>query len=67
MKSASTDLDADETDLLVELYGAYAALLAFYYKTSERVETYFDFLVLRHGPRQPAADAGTPGAGPADA
>ena len=48
MKSASSDLDADETDLLVELFGAYTALLAHYYKTPERVETYFDFSVLPH-------------------
>jgi len=48
VKSASSDLDADETDLLVELFGAYNALLAHYYKTPERVETYFDFSVLPH-------------------
>ena len=67
VKSASTDLDADETDLLVELFGAYTALLAHYYKTPERAETYFDFSVLPRGPRQPAADATTPGAGATEA
>ena len=61
VKSASTDLDADETDLLVELFGAYTALLAHYYKTPERAATYFDFSVLPHAQHQPAADA--PGAG----
>jgi hypothetical protein len=67
VKSASTDLDADETDLLVELFGAYAALLAHYYKTPERVETYFDFSVLPHGQRQSAADALAPDTGPTKA
>ena len=67
VKSASTDLDADETDLLVELFGAYTALLAHYYKTPERAETYFDFSVLPRGPHQPAADATTPGAGATEA
>ena len=56
VKTASTTLDADETDLLVELFGAYAALLAHYYKTPERAETYFDFSMLPHN--QPAATAG---------
>ena len=57
MKSASSDLDADETNLLVELFGAYNALLAHYYKTPERVKTYFDFSVLPHSQRQPDAAA----------
>ena len=57
VKSASTDLDADETDLLVELFGAYTALLAYYYKTPERAETYFDFSMLPHN--QPSAATGT--------
>ena len=67
VESASIDLDADETDLLVELFGAYTALLAHYYKTLERAETYFDFSVLPRGPHQPAADATTPGAGATEA
>ena len=62
MKSASSDLDADETDLLVELFGAYTALLAHYYKTPERVETYFDFSVLPHSQSQPATDTTAPDA-----
>ncbi|MGY3089267.1 hypothetical protein ACVWYF_002307 [Hymenobacter sp. UYAg731] len=62
VKSASTDLDADETDLLVELFGAYTALLAYYYKTPERAATYFDFSMLPHN--QPEALAGAPGAAP---
>ena len=57
VKTAITTLDADETDLLVELFGAYTALLAYYYKTPERAETYFDFSMLPH--RQPAAATGT--------
>ena len=56
VKTASTTLDADETDLLVELFGAYTALLAHYYKTPERAETYFDFSMLPHN--QPAAATG---------
>ena len=67
VKSASSDLDADETDLLVELFGAYTALLAHYYRTPERVETYFDFSVLPHSQRQPAADAVAAGARPTEA
>ena len=63
MKSASSDLDADETYLLVELFGAYTALLAHYYKTPERVEAYFDFSVLPQSQRQPATDATAPDAG----
>lgn len=66
VKSASSDLDADETDLLVELFGAYTALLAHYYKTPERVETYFDFSVLPHSQHQPA-DAIAPDANPTKA
>ena len=62
VKSASTDLDADETDLLVELFGAYTALLAYYYKTPERAATYFDFSVLPHN--QPEAAALSPAVGP---
>ncbi len=60
VKAASTDLDADETDLLVELFGAYTALLALYYKTPERVETHFNFSVLPHAQRQSAAEAIAP-------
>lgn len=56
VKSASTDLDADETDILVELFGVYAALLASYYKTPERVADYFDFSVLPPSYRQTEAD-----------
>jgi hypothetical protein len=67
VKSASSDLDADETDLLVELFGVYTALLAHYYKTPERVATYFDFSVLPHGQRQPAADAPVPDTQPTKA
>lgn len=57
VKTSGTDLDADETDLLTELFGVYAALLAFYYKTPEKAETYFDFSVLPRSQRQPEADA----------
>jgi hypothetical protein len=46
VKTAGTDLRADETDILVELFGVYAALLAHYYKEPERVADYFDFSVL---------------------
>ncbi|WP_310392607.1 hypothetical protein [Hymenobacter sp.] len=67
VKSASADLNADETDLLVELFGAYAALLAFYYKTPERVETYFDFSLLPHPPRPDADATPAPAPGPAGA
>ncbi|GAB3852711.1 hypothetical protein GCM10028822_20730 [Hymenobacter terrigena] len=67
VKSASSDLDADETDLLIELFGAYTALLAHYYRTPERVATYFDFSVLPHGQHQPAADAAAPGANATEA
>ena len=56
VKTAATTLDADETDLLVELFGAYTAVLAYYYKTPERAETYFDFSMLPH--RQPTAATG---------
>lgn len=56
VKSAAGSLDADETDLLVELFGVYAALLAHYYKTPERAEAYFDFSVLPRSQRQPEAD-----------
>ena len=63
VKSASSDLDADETDLLMELFGAYTTLLAHYYKTPERVETYFDFSMLPQSQRQPAANAAAPDAG----
>ena len=62
VKLASSDLDADETDLLMELFGMHTALLAHYYKTPERVETYFDFSMLPHSQRQPAADATAPDA-----
>lgn len=61
VKSAAGSLDADETDLLVELFGVYAALLAHYYKTPERAEAYFDFSVLPRSQRQPEADATGPG------
>ena len=62
-KSASFDLDVDEINLLVELFGTYTALLAHYYKTPERVEAYFDFSVLPQSQRQPATDATAPDAG----
>ena len=62
VKLASSDLDADETDLLMELFGMHTALLAHYYKTPERVETYFDFSMLPHSQRQSAADATAPDA-----
>jgi hypothetical protein len=62
VKTTGTDLDAEETDLLVELFGVYAALLAKYYKTPERVEDYFDFSVLPPSQRQSEAD--TPDAPP---
>jgi hypothetical protein len=61
VKSAAGNLDADETDLLVELFGVYTALLAHYYKTPERAEAYFDFSVLPRSQREPEADA--PGSG----
>jgi hypothetical protein len=60
VKTAAGSLDADETDLLVELFGVYAALLAYYYKTPERAEAYFDFSVLPRSQRQPEADATEP-------
>ena len=63
VKSASSDLDANKMGLLVELFGARTALLAHYYKTPERVETYFDFSVLPHSQLQPAANAAAPDAG----
>lgn len=63
VKSASTNLDADETDLLVELFGAYTALLAHYYKTPERAATYFDFSMLPHNQPE-AAEAASPGTTP---
>ena len=63
MKSASSDLDADETYLLVELFGAYTALPAHYYKTPERVEAYFDFSVLPQSQCQPATVTTAPDAG----
>ena len=62
MKATSTDLDTDETDLLVELFGAYTALLAHYYRTPERAATYFDFSMLPH--HQPEASPLAPGAAP---
>ena len=55
VKTSSTDLEEDETDILVELFGAYAALLAEYYKTPERAMDYFDFSVLPQT-QQPEAD-----------
>ncbi len=54
VKTVATTLDADETDILIELFGVYAALLAKYYKTPERVLDYFDFSVLPTS--QPEAD-----------
>jgi hypothetical protein len=65
VKSASTDLDADETDLLVELFGAYTALMAYYYRTPERTANYFDFSMLPHN--QPAADEKASGTGATEA
>lgn len=61
VKTAADSLDTDETDLLVELFGVYASLLAHYYKTPERAEAYFDFSVLPRFQRQPEAD--TPDSG----
>jgi hypothetical protein len=64
VKTAGTDLAEDETDLLVELFGVYAALLAHYYKTPERVADYFDFSVLppsRHNGSANAEDDPAPG------
>jgi hypothetical protein len=60
VRTAGTDLDAEETDILVELFGVYAALLAHYYKTPERVADYFDFSVLPPSARQPEADDAEP-------
>jgi len=60
VKTAGSDLEADETDILVELFGVYAALLAHYYKTPERVADYFDFSVLPPSYRADAADAEGP-------
>ncbi|MDO7877131.1 hypothetical protein Q5H93_20465 [Hymenobacter sp. ASUV-10] len=61
VKTAGTDLVKDETDVLVELFGVYAALLAHYYKTPERVADYFDFSVLPPSyHKSDADDAETP-------
>jgi hypothetical protein len=60
VKTAGTDLDSDETDLLTELFGVYAALLAHYYKTPERAAEYFDFSVLPPSRRQSEADDASP-------
>jgi len=60
VKTAGTNLDADETDILVELFGVYAALLAEYYKTPERVADYFDFSVLPPSYHQSEADDTAP-------
>ena len=57
VKTTSTDLDADETDLVIELFGVYAALLAEYYRTPERALDYFDFSVLPRSQRQSEADS----------
>ena len=56
VKTTGIDLDADETDLLTELFGVYAALLAHYYKTPERAAQYFDFSVLPPSYRSAADD-----------
>ncbi|MBC7447951.1 MAG: hypothetical protein H7330_07810 [Hymenobacteraceae bacterium] len=64
VKTTSTTLDADETDLLIELFGAYATLLAAFYRTPERALDYFDFSVLPASQRQSEADA--PADSPAD-
>lgn len=61
VKTSGTNLDTDETDLLTELFGVYAALLAHYYKTPDKAEAYFDFSVLPRSQHQPEADA-TPNA-----
>ncbi len=42
-KTTRTILDADETDMLIELFGAYATLLAAFYRAPERALEYFDF------------------------
>lgn len=62
VKTASTDLDEDETDILTELFGVYAALLAEYYKTPERAMDYFDFSMLPQAQQQPEADTPPPAA-----
>lgn len=41
VKASGIDLDADETDLLTEIFGVYAALLTHYYRMPERTKTYF--------------------------
>ena len=56
VKTSGTILDADETDILIELFGTYATLLAAYYKTPERAMDYFDFSVLPRSQRQSEAD-----------
>ena len=60
VKTTSADLNTDETDILTELFGVYAALLAVYYKTPERVADYFDFSVLPPSRRQSEADDAAP-------
>lgn len=57
VKTAGADPAEDETDILVELSGVYAALLAHYYKTPERAAAYFDFSVLPPSHRAGPADA----------
>ena len=54
VRTASTTLATDETDLLVELFGA---LLAFHYRTPEKVADYFDFSMLAR--RAPGPDEAT--------
>ena len=51
----------------MELFGAYNTLLAHYYKVPERIENYFDFSMLPHSQRPPAADATAPDAGTTEA
>jgi len=60
VKTAGTALDTNETDILVELFGVYAALLAEHYKTPERVADYFDFSVLPPSYHQAEADNTAP-------
>ena len=57
VKTAGAELAEDEADILVELFGVYAALLAHYYKTPERAADYFDFSVLPPSHRAGSADA----------
>ena len=54
VKTTATTLDADETDILIELFGTHAAPLAKFYKTPARAMDYFYYSVLPTS--QPEAD-----------